>query len=1070
MGEWSIDFSAPEYVSDGIFAITGPTGSGKSTILDAICLALYGRTPRISSISQNNNEIMSRQMGECFSELIFEAGSGTYIAYWSQRRARGRADGRLQQPMHELSDFQTKKIYTSQLRRTQEEVEKITGMDYARFVQSMMLAQGGFAAFLQAKGDERAPILEQITGTAIYSEIGRYVFERQRDEKYALERLQAEMQGIALLNLEEEEQLGKDLEEKNTLVKTFTKERDKLDSQIRWLKAIADIELEMKRIAAAEVELSEEITTFKPNRQKLLEARLAAEQEGFYAELKLVRKAQADDRVLLENRENQSPILQIQMDEARLAYDAAAKQHSTAVEAHRNLLNTIQQVRLLDQDIQQRRKTLNELELHIVKLKKDAAAEENKKVNSESRIALMAEELAGITTWLEKNTTDANIDRELAGVKNQTERLSESLVEVHTASEKLDKSGKSLEEAEKNIQKSKEALATAEKAFEEHLEKIKEVQEKDAALLADRTPEDLSKEKDKLLNNLVELNQIANFEEARTQLEDGKSCPLCGATEHPFAEGNVPSPTATDERLAEINKQLDNHSMLTKQLDLLSKKTNELQQGVFENRNKKQLAEQQKHNIVTELAQLEETLTRLQATYNAHSCRLLNMLEAFGISDIPKGEKAIKEIIKSLVARMDIWNKQQGRKNETENSIRELQADIRTLERLKEEKTTEVARNSEQFIIRKEELDVVVNERQDLFGNKDADAEQLRSAKELENIEKLKEDTLEKLRRGEQLLKDNTSRIAELEEQLADRAKKLANMEADFAGNLTEADFADEPDFLGKRMDAAGRRRLEQMASELDTRKTALEARRKDREQQLKLEKTKSLTDEAPDLLEQKLQDSQAAIEETTRMAGALREQLNANAANRERSLQIIKKIEAQQTVYERWQRLNALIGSADGKKYRNFAQGLTLEVMVMNANLQLRKLSDRYLLIRDSDQPLELNVVDNYQAGEIRSTKNLSGGESFIVSLALALGLSGMSSGNISVDSLFLDEGFGTLDEDALETALTTLADLRQEGKMIGVISHVPAIKERINTQIKVEPVREGRSTISGPGCNQTS
>ncbi len=125
-------------------------------------------------------------------------------------------------------------------------------------------------------------------------------------------------------------------------------------------------------------------------------------------------------------------------------------------------------------------------------------------------------------------------------------------------------------------------------------------------------------------------------------------------------------------------------------------------------------------------------------------------------------------------------------------------------------------------------------------------------------------------------------------------------------------------------------------------------------------------------------------------------------------------------------------------------------------------------MLIRDDAQPLELNVIDNYQAGEIRSTKNLSGGESFIVSLSLALGLSHMASKNVRVDSLFLDEGFGTLDEEALDTALETLAGLQQNGKLIGVISHVSTLKERIATQIQVIPQTGGRSTLVGPGVLQ--
>jgi exonuclease SbcC len=139
---------------------------------------------------------------------------------------------------------------------------------------------------------------------------------------------------------------------------------------------------------------------------------------------------------------------------------------------------------------------------------------------------------------------------------------------------------------------------------------------------------------------------------------------------------------------------------------------------------------------------------------------------------------------------------------------------------------------------------------------------------------------------------------------------------------------------------------------------------------------------------------------------------------------------------------------------------------MVAFANQQLQKMTDRYLLVHDGKAPLVLNVVDGYQAGEVRSTKNLSGGESFLVSLALALGLSQMASKKVRVDSLFLDEGFGTLDDEALDTALDTLAGLQQDGKLIGVISHVAGLKERIRTQVQVIPLTGGRSVLSGPGC----
>ncbi len=182
----------------------------------------------------------------------------------------------------------------------------------------------------------------------------------------------------------------------------------------------------------------------------------------------------------------------------------------------------------------------------------------------------------------------------------------------------------------------------------------------------------------------------------------------------------------------------------------------------------------------------------------------------------------------------------------------------------------------------------------------------------------------------------------------------------------------------------------------------------------------------------------------------------------------VIELRDKQYLIAERFRRLLVLIGSSDGKKFRNFAQGLTFELVVKHANQQLQRMSDRYLLMRDKEAPLELNVIDNYQGGEIRTTKNLSGGESFVISLALSLGLSQLSSNKVQVDSLFLDEGFGTLDEDALQTALDALDSLQRDGKLIGIISHVGALKERINLQILVEPLSGGVSKISGIGCSR--
>ena len=184
-GPWRIDFTAPAFAESGIFAVGGPTGAGKSTILDAICLALYGRTPRLGRIS-GDNEIMSRGSGECAAEVRFASQKGEFRCVWTQRRAHKKPDGPLQPPKHEIHEIAadgSARLLTAKLLETAARVEAATGMDFDRFTRSMLLAQGGFAAFLNAAPDERAPVLEQITGTEIYSRISKRVHERKQAEE-----------------------------------------------------------------------------------------------------------------------------------------------------------------------------------------------------------------------------------------------------------------------------------------------------------------------------------------------------------------------------------------------------------------------------------------------------------------------------------------------------------------------------------------------------------------------------------------------------------------------------------------------------------------------------------------------------------------------------------------------------------------------------------------------------------------------------------------------------------------------------------------------------------------------
>jgi len=161
------------------------------------------------------------------------------------------------------------------------------------------------------------------------------------------------------------------------------------------------------------------------------------------------------------------------------------------------------------------------------------------------------------------------------------------------------------------------------------------------------------------------------------------------------------------------------------------------------------------------------------------------------------------------------------------------------------------------------------------------------------------------------------------------------------------------------------------------------------------------------------------------------------------------------------WDLLQGLIGSHDGRKFRRFAQGISLDVLIRHANRHLDRLTERYQLRRTEDQELELEIVDLFQAGVSRPMSSLSGGESFLASLALALGLSDLAGRNVQIDSLFIDEGFGSLDPETLDVALSALEILRLSNKTVGVISHVELLKERISTQIEVRKLPGGHSQL---------
>ena len=373
------------------------------------------------------------------------------------------------------------------------------------------------------------------------------------------------------------------------------------------------------------------------------------------------------------------------------------------------------------------------------------------------------------------------------------------------------------------------------------------------------------------------------------------------------------------------------------------------------------------------------------------------------------------------------------------------------------------------------ERETIRRERGELFGDKNPDTEEARLAEAVAGAEGGVEASRLEVDDATRELGKLKNSLEVLARSMAERAGQLKAAEETFLIRLNELGFSDEAGYVAARLPEEEREQLQRLARELEREQTELASMEREKQFRSKTEREKNVTDRPREELDREAEDLVAGQKELQQGIGGIRQKLKDNENLKKRQRERAIAVEARKKECSRWDNLHELIGSADGKKYRNFAQGLTFDLMIGHANRQLRKMTDRYLLTREDAQPLELNVVDNYQAGEIRSTKNLSGGESFIVSLSLALGLSRMAGKKVRVDSLFLDEGFGTLDEESLDTALETLARLQQDGKIIGVISHVAALKERIPTQIQIIPRTGGRSGyrrsgVRGRGLNTSN
>ena len=618
VGEWEIDFTFPAYASDGIFAITGPTGAGKTTILDAICLGLYGRTPRLNKVTKNDNEIMSRQTGECFAEVIFETQAGRFCCHWSQRRARKKPGGELQPPKHEIANADTGQIFETKLRGVAEQIEVVTGMDFDRFTRSMLLAQGDFAAFLQAVPDERAPILEQITGTEIYSQISIRVHERRSEERKKLDALLVELAGTQLLSIDDEQRLTVSLAHKIQQDAELIQQVVQKNQAIAWLDGIARLKQEVKLAEEQKQDWQTRQEAFAPDQERLERATQALELAGEYAGLTSLRREQETER----HGHGECLSVLPSHAQAKKSAEETMKQSVAQLDKkkteQKEMALIIRKVRALDLKLQEKDTPIKTAGKTIAEQEKSLKALRCK--HDEDCLSLVNKKKAfkAVEKCLAETQADETLVEHLTGIRGRADTLKNlhaqqnaKADEIKTARFQLEsaiqfwsKQGAFLETLRSGFNAIQNTFNEKKCAFKNMLEdcdltgwrnslsalkergsllntiseavqslaeskrRSSELNNRHDALAAEQTnlAEQLQAQVDRHAAferemNLLEtqfslLKKIQDFEDARRQLQDGAPCPLCGAREHPFAEGNMPVPDETKAALDKVRADL----------------------------------------------------------------------------------------------------------------------------------------------------------------------------------------------------------------------------------------------------------------------------------------------------------------------------------------------------------------------------------------------------------------------------------------------------------------------------------------------------------------------------------
>ena len=1109
-----INFEEGALGESTIFSIVGPTGSGKSTLLDAICLALYNRAPRYPRKKGDKNQnieifgaadasesnrlaptdsrnILTRGKKEGYSKLTFLANNGSiYRAEWHVRFQRVR---------YENAKTALYKITRNGEETTEEtadwnELPNIIGLDYDQFLRTVLIAQGSFANFLTAKENERYELLEKLIGCEeTYTNIATEIKKAKDQATDAYNQMAASVEAVKqnLLNDEELAQLQEEIARLEKAEKELDSQLQAISKDLQWFE---ENDKQIKQIAICQTDMKQAADAIKEMQAQILRLQLHDEVQPAVNQLQEVERQtqsihEQEENILKAEANIKSQESTISESEKILA--SLKEAVSKAQEQLEKALPVIAEARAL--------KTKMEAAMPNLKEKKEAlelAQKENQSAQKD-----VEENARNIQKW-EAETEKANLA--LKTTKEEIDKQKQVLHEATQATEqaweteKNKTAGQNIEElqnsktvADRKLQDVQQAIkvvahldaATAEKQKNE--ERILVLGKRNAEIdeaLGKLTIEALTQET-LTLRNAYTLMVSEKWEIHRANLTEGKPCPLCGSTTHPYHTDNRQFEEATTE-LSQLLKAKENL------LKLQQKQEKNLSGERKQNDGEVQTLQKQQEKLSGEIATYEEDWKALIAQY----------------PKIPKAETELKSLLpiyenkaKDASSKLSLFNKIQKEiewltqlKDKAVKDEATYESKASTIQNKAQENTsTCVTKLAEQKALTinlisqqkskkeayekalqtwnsaKKEMEEWQEKYKQILNGEEPDAveQRLTAAKDEatkaadtqnENINKLKAELANSKGSHQTMLSQNKT----MKENLQEKEKEL---------DLWIEEYNKQPEEKSIEPSLIDRNTIREM---LHSAEDWNAIRREKDEKEKAVASTTALYQSAEKAHQQHLEhqpaqtrDALLTIQQEYQERSQRNELIAANARmqNHQEAVKLLgDKAEALQLVTQEkddWTAITDAIG-ADGKTLRKIAQCYTLSFLIAHANQEIRKFNSRYEL-QQVKHSLGIRVIDHDRADDIRDTTSLSGGETFIVSLGLALGLSALSSRNISFENLFIDEGFGTLDPDTLATVIDSLAMLQSsQGKKVGVISHTDTMSERITTQIRI--IKNGNSGSS--------